>query len=111
MPIVTALRMKGYDAYVIFYSDNKAKELIDELNDAEAVVSRDNSDNIPGGQSNYFIFLNSLENEGILVLSSPKTMLTYGAKDAISKLAGTPMVPSDTYVYYTQDELIEKFSN
>jgi hypothetical protein len=36
-------------------------------------------------------------------------MLRFGAKDAVAKLAGTSIVPADTYAYYTLTDLQEKF--
>lgn len=109
MPIVNALTAKGFSASVDFYTDEKAEELISAVSDAAAVISRVNPGNIPGGESKYFAFLQTLEDKGVVVLASPKMMLSYGAKDALSKLAGTATVPSDTVAYYTQEELEENF--
>ncbi len=109
MPIVQSLNEKGYASSVSFYSNEGSEQLISELSDAAVVISRVNPGNIPGGESKYFAFLQALEDKGVIVLASPKTMLSYGAKDAVSKLAGTAIVPSDTVAYYTQEELVEGF--
>ncbi|HEY0980138.1 MAG TPA: Cj0069 family protein [Candidatus Paceibacterota bacterium] len=109
MPIVQSLTAKGFSASVSFYTNEEAETLIAELSDAAAVISRVNPGNIPGGEAKYFAFLQALEDKGVVVLASPKVMLSYGAKDAVSKLAGTAIVPTDTVAYYTQEELVESF--
>lgn len=109
MPIVDSLKKKGFDAEVMFYSDITAEELFNKLNSTSVVINRVNPGNIPGGEKQYFSFLNRLVDAGTMVLADPKTMLSYGAKDAVAKLAGTKIVPANTYSYYTLAELKEKF--
>lgn len=38
--------------------------------------------------------------DGLVGMPHPDAMIGYGAKDALTKLADTPLVPDDTYAYY-----------
>ncbi len=109
MPIVDSLIARNVDASVVFYENEISAKLLEELSTANTVISRINPGNIPGGEAEYFKFLQNLVNSGVMVLSDPKTMLSFGAKDAVSKLAGTAIVPENTFAYYTPEELKEKF--
>lgn len=42
-------------------------------------------------------------------MTHPDVMTTYGAKDALVKLAGTPIVPKDTYGYYDIETFKKNF--
>lgn len=111
MPIITALIAKGVDASVIFYSKESEDAIFAEVAGASAVINRVNPGNIPEGEAHYFAFLNKLVDAGIQVYADPKTMLSFGAKDALSKLAGSPIVPANTYAYYTVDAFKKEFPN
>jgi glutathione synthase/RimK-type ligase-like ATP-grasp enzyme len=109
IPMVESLRAKGIDAGVVFYSNEDAEKLFEENKTVSAVIPRVNPGNISGGESMYFAFLQKFVDAGILVMADPKTMLSYGAKDAVSKLAGTSIVPANTFAYYTQEQLEQGF--
>jgi glutathione synthase/RimK-type ligase-like ATP-grasp enzyme len=109
MPIINALKEKGLDASVIFYSKESEGEILQQVTGASAVINRVNPGNIPEGEAGYFSFLNQLTALGIKVYADPKTMLNFGAKDALSKLAGSPIVPLDTYAYYTIEQFKDSF--
>jgi glutathione synthase/RimK-type ligase-like ATP-grasp enzyme len=109
MPIIMALEEKGIEAKVLFYSKESEESIREQVKTASAIINRVNPGNIPGGEKNYFDFLNSLVDRGIPVYADPKTMLSFGAKDALSKLAGSPIVPENTYSYYDTKEFKEKF--
>lgn len=109
MPIINSLKEKGVDAEIIFYSKESEEAIADQVKTASAVINRVNPGNIPGGEKDYFAFLNRLVAQGIQVYADPKTMLSFGAKDALSKLAGSPIVPANTYSYYDVAEFKDKF--
>lgn len=105
MPIVESLRAKGLESDVVFFDPADQEGTRAQIGDAAAVIGRVNPGNIPGGEKEYFAFLDSLIAAGIPVFASPKVMLTVGAKDAVSKMAGSSIVPDDVAAYYTLDEL------
>lgn len=110
MPMVNALVARGWEAEVILYSDDiqdRIYEYIVEV--ADAYVSRINPGNLINGEQQYNNMLRALSNAGVIALPHPDLMITYGAKDAIAKLASTELVPSDTYAYYTLDNFVERF--
>lgn len=109
MPIINALLEKGVDASVIFYSKDKEDAILEKVKGASAIINRVNPGNIPEGEANYFAFLNKLVGDGVQIYADPKTMLSFGAKDALSKLAGSPIVPTNTYAYYTVEMFKESF--
>ncbi|MCX7491689.1 Cj0069 family protein [Corynebacterium sp. P6129] len=102
MPIVRAIREKGWDAEVVFYRPEWADALFEYVsNNFDAYISRVNPGNIPGGERGYFDLLTRLSDEaGLVGMSRPDEMMSYGAKDALVKLADTDLVPEDTYAYY-----------
>jgi glutathione synthase/RimK-type ligase-like ATP-grasp enzyme len=110
MPMVNALKEKGWNAEVIYYSDKKGIEIFQHvLNKADAYVSRINPGNIPGGEASYFQMLRYLNAAGVVGMPHPDAMLNYGAKDALCKITDTGLVPEDTLSYYTVESLKEKF--
>ncbi len=109
MPIINSLREKGVQADVVFFSETNSDELFEKLKIANVVINRVNPGNIPGGEAGYFTFLNKLVASGVIVLADPATMMSYGAKDAVAKLAGTKIVPANTFSYYDLVSLKEKF--
>ena len=111
MPMVNALRERGWDADVVFYTDAEADRLLEELpQQYDAYVSRINPGNIPGGEAIYHDMLRRLcDEKGMLGLPHPDAMTNYGAKDALTKLADTDLVPEDTYAYYTIEQFKSQF--
>lgn len=110
MPIVNAIREKGYTSEVIYFRDEWFHDVFDYiLKKADAVVVRINPGNLPNGEGRLFEMLRQLHDSNVLILTHPNTMMRFGAKDALSKLAGTELVPEDTYAYYTYDEFKKTF--
>lgn len=106
MPIVNALRDRGVQAEVLYFRP----EWINDLNGYlygtfDGYISRVNPGNIPGGETEYFNFLRGLSEQGLLGMSHPDLMLSFGAKDALVKLADTALVPDDTLAYYDFESL------
>lgn len=110
MPIANALKAKGWNAEVIFYSDETSDSIHDYvLSTADAYVSRVNPGTIPGGEEKYFKLLQKLCEEGVIGLSRPDAMEFHGARDALVKLNQTALVPPDTFAYYNAHQLHDKF--
>jgi hypothetical protein len=110
MPMVDALKASGWNAEVIYYSDDESDAIYDHvLATADAYVSRINPGNIPGGESNYFKLLRKLCEAGVVGLPHPDAMVCYGAKDALVKLNQTHLVPPDTFAYYKTEDLHKNF--
>lgn len=110
MPIVTALRERGVHVEILCFRP----EWINDLNqycigNFDAYVSRVNPGNIPGGEAAYFDFLRGLSETGMLGMSHPDEMITLGAKDVLSKLADTSLVPTDTKAYYDFESFYTSF--
>lgn len=101
LPILNALKTKGMDCEIIYFRDEWAEEIIDYVKDRfDAYISRINPGNLPNGEKKYFETLRKLSEFGLIGMSHPDAMLTFGAKDALVKLASTDLVPDDTYSYY-----------
>jgi hypothetical protein len=110
LPMVDALKAKGWNAEIVFYTDEESDKIYDRvLATADAYVSRINPGNIPGGEAKYFQILRKLCNAGVVGLPNPDAMESYGAKDALVKLNHTDLVPSDTSAYYKVQDLYEQF--
>ncbi|KAA6234552.1 Cj0069 family protein [Campylobacter sp. LR264d] len=106
MPMVNALKTKGWGAEVVFFTDEilkdeaKKNEIFEHVkNVADAYVSRVNPGNLKE-EKLYFDVLRKLCDSGLIGMPHPDAMIGYGAKDALTKLACTPLVPDDTYAYY-----------
>lgn len=100
MPIVKALQERGWTAEIIFYSDEHRGEIYRyTLEKASAYISRINPGNLED-ETGYFQLLRELVSHGVEGLPHPDAMVAYGAKNALVKLASTPLVPDDTYAYY-----------
>lgn len=108
MPMVNALKQRGYEAEVIFFEINKKDEIYEYVkNNARGYVSRINPGNLKE-ENEYFAMLRKLcDEDNIVGMPHPDAMIKYGAKDALSKLNDTNLVPEDTYAYYD----IETFKN
>ena len=110
MPMVEALRAKGWSAEPIFYRDGDRETLLERVRTtADAYVSRINPGTIPGGEAAYFRLLGDLCASGVIGMPHPDAMVGYGAKDALVKLRDTGLVPPDTLAYYTIGEFREGF--
>ncbi len=110
MPIVKALNEKGFGAEVIYFRDEWADEIFSYVVDrADAVIVRINPGSLPNGEDNLFEVLDKLSKNDVLIMTHPATMMNFGAKDALSKLANTDLVPADTYAYYTYKEFKKMF--
>lgn len=109
MPMVHALQQRGFEAEVVFYDFERQQEILnDVLENACAYVSRINPGNLKH-ESAYFSMLRQLCENGIIGMPHPDAMIGYGAKDALVKLTNTSLVPTDTYAYYSLQELFEQF--
>lgn len=108
-PMIDALKIRGYEAEVIFFERTKAQEIFDYVNEyAVAYVSRINPGNLKD-EAVYFEMLRALCQAGIIGMPHPDAMLKYGAKDALVQLTDTAFVPDDTYAYYTIAQFKEQF--
>lgn len=109
MPMVNSLKKRGWNADVMFYSDDCWEEIYQHiLTSADAYVSRINPGNLKD-ESNYFDLLRKLVDQGVIGMSHPDAMIGYGAKDALVKLRDTNLVPNDTYSYYTIEDFKKTF--
>ncbi len=106
MPMVNALKAKGWNAEVVFFTDDilrnesERNAIYERVRDsADGYISRVNPGNLKE-EKLYFDVLRKLCNDGLVGMSHPDAMIGYGAKDALTKLASTDLVPDDTYAYY-----------
>src|SRR5699024_7577060 len=111
MPIVEAIRAKGWGADVVYYRPEWADALFEHVSaNYGGYISRVNPGNIPGGEKGYFDLLTRLSDEaGLVGMSTPEEMMAYGAKDALVKLNDTDLVPTDTAAYYDVESFHETF--
>ena len=110
MPIVNAIKAKGWGAEVVYFRDEWKDVIFDyALEKADGYVSRINPGNLPDGEKIYFETLSKLSEAGLVGMSTPDAMLNFGAKDALVKLASTDLVPDDTFAYYTVEEFRNTF--
>ena len=110
MPIVNAIIAKGWTAEVVYFRDEWKDVIYDyTLEKADGYISRINPGNLPDGEKTYFEVLTKLSKAGLVGMSTPEAMTSFGAKDALVKLATTDLVPDDTYAYYTIEEFKKTF--
>jgi len=110
MPIIEAIKAKGYSAEPLYYRDEWFDELFNYIHEhADAVIVRINPGNLPNGEAKLFELLRQLDDSDVLVMTHPNTMIRFGAKDALAKLADTDLVTDDTYAYYEYDEFLKSF--
>lgn len=111
MPIVEAIREKGWGAEVVYFDPEKTNEIYEDVAAKyDAYISRVNPGHIPGGEKGYFDMLTKLTEEaGLVGMSTPAEMMAYGAKDALVKLNDTELVPDDTAAYYDVDSFHKTF--
>lgn len=109
-PMIEALQRKGWTAEVVKFRD-EWKDLIFEhvLSRADAYVSRINPGNLPNGESVYFETLRKLSLAGVIGMPHPDAMINFGAKDALTRIVDTGLVPRDTFSYYTMEEFRTQF--
>lgn len=115
MPMVNALKDKGWNGEVVFFTDEilrdekQRNEIFEKVkNSADGYVSRVNPGNLKE-EKLYFDVLRSLCEAGLVGMPHPDAMVGYGAKDALTKLACTDLVPDDTYAYYDVKTFKETF--
>lgn len=100
MPIVRALRERGWSAEIIFYKDSNRGEIYRYACEfASAYISRINPGNLED-ETGYFQMLRELVGRGVQGLPHPDAMTAYGAKSALTQLTDMDFVPKDTYAYY-----------
>ena len=94
MPIVNAIKEKGWHSEVVYFRPEWADDLFTYVSENfDAYISRVNPGNIPGGEKGYFDLLTRLSEAGLVGMSTPQEMISYGAKDALVKLNKTDLVP------------------
>lgn len=110
MPIVNSIKEKGWNAEVVFFRPEWTEGLFTYVSENfDAYISRVNPGNIPGGEKGYFELLSRLSDAGLVGMSTPEEMISYGAKDALVKLNDTDLVPSDTAAYYNVEDFHKTF--
>lgn len=109
MPMVNALKNKGYNAEVIFFEITKKDQIYSYVKENfDGYVSRINPGNLKE-ENEYFDMLRQLCKDGLVGMPHPDAMIGYGAKDALTKLIDTDLVPKDTYAYYDIQSFKENF--
>ncbi|GMB96859.1 Cj0069 family protein [Helicobacter sp. NHP22-001] len=110
VPMMDYLGKLGWHAEVVQLTDallkdaEKTKEVYAYVQKvADAYVSRVNPGNLKE-EKLYFDLLRKLCDNGVIGMPHPDAMIGYGAKDALTKLADTELVPDDTYAYYDPAE-------
>jgi hypothetical protein len=111
LPIVKEInKVEGYHCDILFYRDSWAEQLYEHVKDKyKGYIPRVNPGTIVEGEAGFFAFLRKLSAHGLVGMPHPDVMIKYGAKDALVKLAGTPIVPADTYGYYEVEAFKKQF--
>ena len=110
VPMMEALQKKGWEAEVVYYTDDTAEKIYDRVStEFDAYVPRVNPGSIPSGETIFFDMLRRLSDAGVVGMPHPDTMRNFGAKDALTKLADTDLVPDDTKAYYSVEQLHDEF--
>jgi hypothetical protein len=110
MPMIQALQQKGWTGEVIKFRDEWKDRIFDYVTGkADAYVSRINPGNLPNGEKIYFETLKRLSHSGVVGMPHPDAMSNFGAKDALTRITDTGLVPKDTYAYYTTEEFKQQF--
>ena len=87
-----------------FSNSAKTNEIFEYVKGAaDAYVSRVNPGNLKE-EKLYFDVLRKLCDNGVIGMPHPDAMIGYGAKDALTKLRNTELVPTDTLAYYDPTE-------
>ncbi|MCI7410280.1 Cj0069 family protein [Helicobacter bilis] len=110
VPMMDYLKKLGWSAEVVFFTDEilkdsaKTNEIFEYVKGvADAYVSRVNPGNLKE-EKLYFDVLRKLCDSGVIGMPHPDAMIGYGAKDALTKLRNTELVPTDTLAYYDPAE-------
>ncbi|CUU40749.1 MULTISPECIES: Cj0069 family protein [Helicobacter] len=110
VPMMDYLKKLGWNAEVVFFTDEilkdeaKKNEIYEYVKkSADAYVSRVNPGNLKE-EKLYFDVLRELCANGVIGMPHPDAMIGYGAKDALTKLRNTELVPTDTLAYYDPSE-------
>ncbi|MDY3547874.1 Cj0069 family protein [Riemerella anatipestifer] len=110
LPILNSIKNLGWNAEVVKFENDKAEEIFNYVKDNfDAYISRVNPGSLPDNEKIYFSILSKLSEYGLVGMSEPKSMIKFGAKDALVKLAHTSLVPTDTFAYYTIEEFRKHF--
>jgi len=110
MPIINALQEKGWYAEVVYFRDEWKDKVLDYVSDNfDAYISRINPGNLANGENIYFETLRELSERGLIGMAHPDAMMSFGAKDALVKLAQTDLVPDDTHAYYNIEDFYKTF--
>lgn len=110
VPIQEAIRAKGWHCEVIFFRREWQDQIVEYCRDKfDAYISRVNPGNLPKGEGKYLETLRILHYLGLTGMPHPDSMVSFGAKDALVKLAHTPLVPDDTYAYYDIESFHKNF--
>ncbi|MEE3003766.1 MAG: Cj0069 family protein [Pseudomonadota bacterium] len=108
MPMISALKKKGWHAEQLFYSNSDKEKILKYVKENfSGYVSRINPGNIKDGEENYMSLLQSLTDFGLKGFPDPKTMTNFGCKGSLVKLADSDLVHSDTYAYYNKEDFAE----
>jgi len=109
LPIVDSLRVRGWNAEVIFYTHEKKAAIYKHVVEtADCYVHRIAPGNLKNEEP-YFEMLRDLVKKGVVALSHPDAMMKYCAPDALTKLKGTKYGLDDTHAYSTIQEFNECF--
>jgi len=111
MPIVAALRKRGWDAEVLFYTDADRRALTQHAHaTADAFLMRANPGAYPGFTEAEFLAMGrELHSAGCHALQHPDVMMSYGAKDSLVRLRGIEVGLPDTECYYDVGSFVESF--
>lgn len=109
MAIIKALQDRSWTAEIIFYEDAHRGEIYRHtIKNAAAYISRVNPGNLHD-ETGYFQMLKELVANDVEGLPHPDAMIAYGAKNALTRLAHTELVPSDTAAYYDFETFKKSF--
>ncbi|GBF94655.1 hypothetical protein Rsub_07391 [Raphidocelis subcapitata] len=111
LPIVRALKARGWDAEVLFYTDaDRAALTAHAAASADAFLFRVNPGAYEGYSEEAFLQMGrDLHAAGCHALQHPDVMLSYGAKDSLVKLRSTATGLGDTEVYYDAGSFLAGF--
>ena len=108
-PIIDSLANRGWTSEIIFYCDEDRGEIYRHTCEkAVAYISRVNPGNLRD-ETGYFQMLRELVKRSVIGLPHPDAMINYGAKNAVEKLRGTEIVPSDVQCFYDFETFKSEF--
>jgi hypothetical protein len=108
MPMVNALRQRGVHVEVIFYREELKDKIMEQIKDFHGYIPRVNPGNIPN-ENGFFDFLRLLSQKGLVGMVHPDVQIRLGSKHALTELAGTGLVPDDTYTYFEEEKFFKQF--